>query len=762
MEKFARFKFMPPIPLGKEGTRICDSKEQRLFSREAAAECAVLLKNENGALPLKNEKIALFGMGAYDFLICGRGSGEIYTCYHQNFYDGVKDKEQNGKLSVYEPISDIYNAVYMPAREKNQKDPNLYLQELEIADQDINTAAANSDTAVIVISRVSGEGGDRKAEKGDYYLSDTEVSLVERVSAAFKKTVVILNVGAVLDLSLLANNPNISAILCGWMPGSEGGKALADLLVGDKNPSGRLTDTFTVSYDAYPGAAQFNADDLSLAYTEDIFVGYRYFETLPNKKEQVIYPFGYGLSYTSFETGNVAATQDGDKITVTATVKNTGDCAGKQVLQLYCSAPQGVLGKPSKQLVAFAKTDLLAKGDSQELSLCFDIKDIASYDDLGKIEKSAYLLEKGDYEILLGVNVRDTESVYTYTLNDNRIVFKTVPRCVPSKLEKRLLADGSFEALPQSDYVMDYGKRESLGGTAPAEQINFDKVGETISLKDFIAQLTDEELLDLTIGKEGFGLCNTACFAGNKRLDIPNVPTADGPAGIRLWPQTGCYTTCWPSATALASSWDIDLVYNVSRAAAMEAKECNFGIWLTPALNIHKDPLCGRNFEYFSEDPLISGKMAAAIVGGMQSLKISACIKHFACNNKEKERLKSDSRVSERALREIYLKGFEICVKESDPWSVMTTYNKLNGTYTPENYDLITGILRGEWGFKGMVSTDWDTLSNKVNVIKAGNDMIMPSCDKRPLCEALEKGELTRADLEACVERILSTYLKLV
>ncbi|MBO5725722.1 MAG: glycoside hydrolase family 3 C-terminal domain-containing protein, partial [Clostridia bacterium] len=614
----------------------------------------------------------------------------------------------------------------------------------------------------IVISRVSGEGGDRKAEKGDYYLSDTEVNMINNVSLAFKKTVIVLNLGAVLDCSLIANNDKIDAILCGWMPGSEGGRALSDLLVGDKNPSGKTTDTFAVSYDAYPGAAEFKKHEQKLDYIEDIYVGYRYFETIAGKKDDVIYPFGFGLSYTTFDVKFGEVKIDGESITLTATVKNTGDIAGKEVVQVYTSAPQGVLGKPAKVLTAFAKTRLLEPGDSETVTLNFNLNFVASYDDLGKIQKSAYILEKGEYNVYLGTNVRDNEKVFTHLLDENVITEQLVSRCAPCTLEKRMLADGSFENLPLREIGMEYPANEPIGGTAPEEAVMFDYVGDTISMEDFIAQLSDEEMIDLLSGKPGFGLCNTACFAGNKRLNIPNVPTADGPAGIRLWPQTGCYTTCYPSATALASSWDLDLVYEVSRHAALEAKENNFGIWLTPALNIHKDPLCGRNFEYFSEDPLISGRMAGAIVRGMQDLKVSACIKHFACNNKELNRTTSDSCVSERALREVYLKGFEICVKESDPWSVMTSYNKLNGTYTAENYDLVTGILRDEWNFGGMVTTDWWTLTNKVNVCKAGNDMVMPDCPVEPMLEAVKNGTLTRADMEHCVRRTLLTYLKLV
>ncbi len=761
IDKYAAFKYMPPKNLGKNGTRLSNCAEQNAFSREAARECAVLLKNENKALPLKNSKVALFGMGTYDFLICGRGSGEVYTSYHKNFYDGIKE---NGKIDIYEPISDIYNAIYIPARENNQKEPNLYLEEPHVDKNDIILAAESCDTAIITISRVSGETEDRKPTKGDYYLSDEETYLIDTVGEHFKKVIVVLNIGAVLDCSYFANNDKVDAVLCIWQGGSEGGAAAADLLVGDAVPSGKTVDTFAYSYEDYPGAAEFNKDNFGLDYTEDIFVGYRYFETFEGKKERVCYPFGFGLSYTEFAIDNITANETDGVITVSADVKNIGDSIGREVVQIYYGAPQNVLGNPAKQLIAFAKTKVLAPNESQTLTLSFKVTDMASYDDLGKLQKSAFLLEKGDYDIFVGNSVRDNKKVFTYTVDKNTVTEQLTARCVPQKLQKRLLANGEYEMLPQNDTPMQYPEHKSIIGTAPEKQINFDKVPEEISLNDFMAQLTDDELIDMVIGKSGFGLCNTACFSGIDRLDIPKVPTTDGPAGVRLWPQTGIFTTCFPSATALACSWDLELIERVSLAAAMEAKENNFGVWLTPALNIHKDPMCGRNFEYFSEDPYVTGKVASAIVRGIQSIKVAASVKHFACNNKETERLNSDSRVSERALREVYLKGFRICVQESDPWTIMTAYNKLNGTYAPENNDLITGILRGEWGYKGVTTTDWGTLSNKVNDIKAGTDMIMPDADKDmdKINEAYRRGELTRADLEQCVYRMLTFYQKLV
>ncbi len=761
IDKYAAFKYMPPKNLGKNGTRLSNCAEQNAFSRMAAGECAVLLKNNNKALPLKGETVALFGMGAYDFLICGRGSGEIYTSYHKNFYDGIKENE---KINIYEPISDIYNAIYLPAREDNKKDPNLYLEQPHVDEKDIKTASENCDVAIITISRVSGEGGDRTPTKGDYYLSDEETYLIDTVGKYFKKVVVVLNIGAVLDCSYFANNKNVDAVLCIWQGGSEGGAAAADLLVGDVVPSGKTVDTFAMSYEDYPDASEFNKDKYGLDYTEDIFVGYRYFETFEGKKERVCYPFGFGLSYTEFATYNITADQNDGVITVDVDVKNIGEIAGREVVQVYYGAPQKVLGNPAKQLIAFGKTKSLKSNESQTLTLTFKVNDMASYDDLGKIQKSAFLLEAGNYDIFVGTSVRDSQKVFTYKVDTNTVTEQLTARCVPHKLEKRLLASGEYELLPQNDTPMQYPEHSSIGGIAPETQINFDKVPEEISLNDFMTQLTDDELISMVIGKPGFGLCNTACFSGIDRLDIPKVPTTDGPAGVRLRPQTGVFTTCFPSATALACSWDTELIEKVGLAAAMEAKENNFGVWLTPALNIHKDPMCGRNFEYFSEDPYLTGKVASAIVRGMQSIKVAASVKHFACNNKETGRVLSDSRVSERALREVYLKGFRICVEESDPWTIMTAYNKINGTYAPENCDLITGILREEWGYNGVTTTDWWTLSDKVNAIKAGNDMIMPEAikDMDRINSAFKSGELTRADLEQCVYRMLTFYQKLV
>ena len=542
----------------------------------------------------------------------------------------------------------------------------------------------------------------------------------------------------------------------------EGGSAIADILCGDANPSGRLADTIAKSYDVYPCKEDFWECFDHVDYSDDIYVGYRYFETIPGAKENVRYPFGFGLSYTDFSlTGKLCGEADG-KITAAVTVTNTGAVAGKEVVQLYYSAPQGKLGKPARELAAYAKTKLLAPGERETLALTFDVSFMASFDDLGKIQKSAYVLEKGNYAFYLGKNVREAEKLsFEYKVKEDTVVEQLTQWCKPFKLEKRMLSDGSFESLPTGEESYYYGEVEPTGAVAPEKEVMFDKVGEEISLDEFVAQLTLEELMDFVGGQPPTGVANTGCFGPIKRLGVPAVPTADGPAGIRIEPCTGIPTTAWPCATLLACTWNTDIIFKVGQAGGAELKENNMGIWLAPALNIHRDPLCGRNFEYYSEDPLVAGKCAAADIRGVQSNKVAVSMKHFACNNKEANRFASDSRLSERALREIYLKGFEIAVKESDPYTVMSSYNLINGQHTSESWELLTGILRNEWGYKGMVVTDWGVKNDPVKEVWAGNDLKMHCGYPEDLKAAYDKGDLSRAQLELCVSRILGMFLKL-
>ena len=791
MNKYARFRYQPCIPLGDDGRCVTASVRHTQLSRKAATEGMVLLKNENNALPLKRgEKIALFGKATIEYIKGGGGSGDVHCPYIRNIYDGFKEKEKTGKVSVYMPLVDFYKdyvekeSVNIPTQAQinatwdivnamefcSKRDDmtydtfaSMHVKEPAVPEELISNAAENAETAIITLSRFSAEGVDRRPQGGDYYLSEIEKELIDKACVLFKKVVIVINSGATIDCEYFAENKKVSAVLFGWQGGMEGGMAIADILCGDVNPSGKLTDTIVKSYDYYPCKDEFWESFKYIDYSDDIYVGYRYFETIPGSKDYVRYPFGFGLSYTTFEINGRVCCESEGKIVAVATVKNTGTVAGKEVIQLYYSAPQGLLGKPSRELAAYKKTKLLSPGEAETVVLSFDVNEMASFDDLGKIAKSAYVLEKGNYEFYLGTSVRKAEKLaFEYEVKDNIITEQLKNWCKPFKLEKRMLSDGSFEALPAGEESYYYAVNELSGASAPNELVKFDDVGEKISMDEFVAQFTLDELMYIVGGQKTTGVCNTGSFGGIERLDIPYFPTADGPAGLRLEPETGIPTTAWPCATLLACTWNTDLIYEVGAAGGAELRENNLAIWLAPALNIHRDPLCGRNFEYYSEDPLVAGKSAAAATRGIQSNKVAVSIKHFACNNKEANRYDIDSRISERALREIYLKGFEICVKEADPYTVMSSYNRINGQHTSESYELLTGILRNEWGFKGMVVTDWGVKNNPVKEVKAGNDMKMHCGYPEDLKAAYDKGELTRADLEICVKRILEMFTKLV
>ncbi len=790
MEKYARFKYQPCKPLGKDGRCVTASEEHIALSRKAAADGAVLLKNTDNALPLASgEKVALFGKTTIEYVKGGGGSGDVNCPYIRSIYDGMSEKEAEGKIGIFMPVIDFYKA-YVKEAQKNvptQKQidavwdivnnmefcqkrddmtydtfQSMFVKEAEIPDALIADAAAFADTAVISIGRFSAEGTDRRVQGGDYIMSQTEKSLIDRVTALFKKVIIVLNAGAVLDCEYFAENPKIQAVLMGWQAGMEGGGAVADILCGDVNPSGKLPDTLVKSYDCYPSKADYEASFDYVDYSEDIYVGYRYFETVAGKKDCVRYPFGFGLSYTEFDISGAFCGESDGKIVAVCTVNNTGKVAGKEVVQVYCSAPQGKLGKPAKVLGGFKKTKLLAPGEAETLAISFDISSMASFDDTGKIKKSAYILEKGEYEFYLGNSSENAKKLeFVYVVKEDTVTEQLKNWCKPFKLEKRMLADGSYEKLATGESEYYYGANEPTGAKAPEKPVMFDRVNEDITMDEFVAQFTMDELKDFVGGQPTTGVANTGWFGGLKRLGVPAVPTADGPAGLRLNTETGIPTTAWPCATLLAATWDEELVFEVGAAAASELRENNIGIWLAPAMNIHRNPLCGRNFEYFSEDPLLAGKMAAAEVRGIQSQKIAVSLKHFACNNKEPNRFACDSRLSERALREIYLKGFEICVKEAQPWSIMSSYNLINGQHTSESYELLTGILRDEWGFKGMVATDWGVKNDPVKEVKAGNDLKMPVGYPDDLQKGLDDGRITRADLELCVKRILEMFTKL-
>ena len=790
MEKYARFRYQPCIPLGEGGKCITASVEHANLSRKAAGEGMVLLKNEGNALPLaKGSKVALFGKATIEYIKGGGGSGDVYTPYIRNIFEGFKMKEDEGKVEIYAPLVDFYKD-YVKAESVNvltqeQIDARwdivnnmefctyrdeltydtfaaMHVVEAKVPDELIVSASEWADTAIVTLSRFSAEGVDRRAKGGDYYFSDLEKELIDRLGELFAKVIVVINSGATVDLEYVAENDKVQGILFGWQGGMEGGAAVADILVGDVNPSGKMADTIAKSYDAYPCKDDFWECFDHLDYSDDIFVGYRYFMTIPGAKEQIRYPFGFGLSYTTFAISGILAGESDGKILVAATVTNTGKVAGKEVVQLYYSAPQGKLGKAARELCAYKKTSLLAPGQSETVVMSFDIEDMASFDDLGKIQKSAYVMEAGAYGIYLGTSVLNAEKIaYEYVLDADKVVSQRESRCRPFKLARRMLADGSFEELPQGEPEYYYGKNEPSGAVAPETPVMFDDIGVKCTVEEFVAQLTVDELIYLVEGHGSTGVANTGCFGGVSRLKIPAVPTADGPAGLRLDTKVGKLTTAWPCATLLACTWNPELMFAVGAGGGAEIRENNIGIWLAPALNIHRDPLCGRNFEYYSEDPFVAGKSASAVTRGVQSQQVAVSIKHFACNSKEANRFGCDSRLSERALREIYLRGFEICVKEADPWTIMSSYNLINGQHTSESYELLTCILRDEWGYKGMVETDWGQKNNPVREVLAGNDLKMPCGYPKELKAAYEEGIITRADLDLCVKRILEMFMKL-
>ncbi len=791
MNKFARFRYQPCLPLGEDGKRVTASKKHIDLSMQAAGEGMVLLKNSNNSLPLaKGENIALFGKATIEYIKGGGGSGDVHCPYIRNIYEGFAEKEIDGKVKVYMPLVDYYKdyvkreSVNIPTQEQinatwdivnamefcTKRDDmtydtfaSMHVKEPDVPDELIDTASEFANTAIFTVSRFSAEGVDRRPQGGDYYLSDLEKSIIDRLGEKFEKVIIVINSGATIDCEYFAENDAVDSVLLAWQGGMEGGAAIADILCGDVNPSGKLTDTIAKSYDSFPSSVEFWDSFQYLNYSDDIYVGYRFFETIPDAAHCVRYPFGYGLSYTQFEISGRACTESNGKIIAVCDVKNIGKTAGKEVVQLYYSAPQGMLGKPSKELAAYKKTSLLAPGESETVVLTFNVNDMASYDDLGKIAKSAYVLEAGSYYFHLGTSVRETEKLeFVYNLQKAVVTQQLESRCKPFKLQYRLLSNGRFETLRCGKEKYFYGVNEPSGAVAPENTVMFDEVGESITLDEFIAQMTLDELMYIVGGQKTTGVCNTGSFGGIDRLGIPYFPTADGPAGLRLEPATGIPTTAWPCATLLACTWNTDLIYNVGAAGGAELRENNLAVWLAPALNIHRDPLCGRNFEYYSEDPLVAGKCAAAATKGIQSSKAAVSIKHFACNNKEANRYDIDARISERALREIYLKGFEICVKEANPYTVMSSYNRINGQHTSESYELLTGILRDEWGFEGMVVTDWGVKNNPVLEVKAGNDMKMHCGYPADLMKAYKKGKLTRADLEVCTKRILEMFLKLV
>ncbi len=769
--------------------------------RRSGADGIVLLKND-GVLPLENGvKVAVFGRCQINWFYVGYGSGgNVNAPYKVNLADALRQAEKNGFVTLDKEVASFYeNWCSKPANEPNDgwwgHWPMCY-PEADVPADLVTAAAKNNDVAVVVIGRAAGEDRENTLTKGSYYLTDEEIALLDKVTSSFGKTVAVIDAGNVIDLAWTKKyGDKLSALVYAWQGGMESGNAVADVLTGAVNPSGRLTDTIAETYDDYPSSANFGGLDYN-EYKEDVYVGYRYFETF--KKDKVLYPFGFGLSYTDFsiQVDDFKKTEKGTEVCVT--VKNTGKRAGREVVQLYASAPQGKLGKPAKVLVAFAKTALLEAGASESVTLTCDDYAYSSYDDGGVTGNAySYVLEKGEYVFFVGNSVRTQTIAGRYTLNTDKILVTLTPVCRVKDPFDRLKAvekDGevtmAYEPTPVADYDLKKRILDSLPAEIPPRKYNGENFGDVLSGKlsvdDFVAVLNVEELQALT---RGYGCMNAPQgVSGNagsyggiirslEEKGVRAVITTDGPAGIRI----GYYNALLPCGTALACTWDPALVEKLYEKVGDEMIHYNTDVLLGAGMNIHRDPLCGRNFEYYSEDPLISGKFAAAFTKGIQSRGKAACPKHFACNNQEVRRNVCDSRVSERALREIYLKGFEICVKESDPINIMTSYNKLNGVWCHYNFDTVSVVLRGEWGFDGTVITDWwmkksaspefPKINDNAYRIRSRVDVLMPGTitystkgykKYKDLIKSVGKeGCITLAEMQEAAKNTLRTLIRL-
>lgn len=749
-------------------------------ARKAAADGSVLLVND-GVLPLSpGSRVALFGRIQHDWFYVGYGSGgDVRALYLVSPAQGLAASG----LILDERIS----ALYAEWVKKEPADNGFWGHwpyshpEMPLSDEEITSAAERCETAVVLIGRAAGEDRDSKLAEGSFYLTKAEEELLFRVKRAFSKTVVVLNMGSVADFSW-SETTAPSALLVVWQGGMESGNALADILTGKSEPGGRLTDTVARHYGDYPSSSCFGNAKYNF-YKEDIYVGYRCFETF--SPEKVLFPFGYGLGYTSFDIVAESVSFDGGKVSVTAKVTNTGKRGGREVVQLYVAKPHRRLAHPARELAAFCKTSVIPPGESAEVGLSFTLSDIESFDDAA----SEWVTEAGEYGLYLGKNVRD--AVYSGSF----IVKSETARKVPSAAAPtvpflRMTAkDGepAFEQAPLSAADLKARILSALPPELPRPDtpVTFaDVTAGSRTAEELAACLTDEELEAISRGdytmNSPLGAKGNAGVLGGvtpslRGKGIPAAVTTDGPSGIRL--AASC--SLLPSGICLASSWDTEGTEALAALLGSEMRAKGSDILLAPGMNIHRDPLCGRNFEYFSEDPLLTGRIAAAYIRGIQSQGVSACPKHFACNNQERLRIFNDSRLSERALREIYLKGFGIAVREGKPLAVMTSYNKINGVWGHYSYDLCTTVLRGEWGYDGMVMTDWwmryapspefPAIRDNAYRVRAQVDVLMPGGKrvgrKKPdgtLLESLGKpGGITRGELQRTAANVIRALSRL-
>lgn len=810
MKKFQSFGVLTPEESERE-------KKHKSLARRAAAEGYVLLKNE-GLLPLQNKNIALYGAGSRRTVKGGSGSGDVYERHSVTIEEGLKnagfifpttlwmdrfEKKYQEDIAEWEAMVEEKIKGFSPVQSMKMFDVIHEYQKPNPACTPIleDELSDETDTAIYVLSRQAGEGGDRRYEKGDYLLSDVEEESLRLLSAHYKKLVLVLNCGSVIDLSIL-DQVRIDAVIFYAQGGMEGGNALADILTGKVNPCGKLTDTWAYHYDDYPCADTFgyrNGDVSQEDYREDIYVGYRYFDAFSIHPR---FPFGFGLSYTTFSMGRKAVLVDGSKVTVDVSVKNTGKYAGREVVQLYLQKPQMVQGVEEKSLAAFAKTGCLQPGETELVTTTFDVCDLAVYDE----EKEMFVLPQGEYGVLLGTHTGAVSPVAVLTLSEE-VVVEQVSAVHPfARSYERMQPEQGKRVYEESltRYAMQVDPRRRKEKTqANPYQKRVEELLRNLTISDRIRLVTGGGY-SMKCYNNVMGAAGRTCTKLLKK-GVPNIVMSDGPAGLNVVPCTAIakdgtprfpdgvlvdwrwgwikkheemikhlpgkyqkvyrYTTAWPSETLLAQSFDIDLLEEVGQAIGREMKEIGISIWLAPGLNIHRNPLCGRNFEYYSEDPLVSGKMAAAVTRGVQSVgDVGVSVKHFCCNNQEDNRMEMSSNVTQRALREIYLRAFRIAIEEGDPWTIMSCYNRVNGLHVCNNKELLTDVLRGEWGYQGLVMSDW-TATNQCShakAINAGNDLIMPG-DKsvwKALEQAKKEGLLQEDALQQSCERVLTLILK--
>ncbi|MGF7047269.1 beta-glucosidase [Paenibacillus sp. DS2015] len=771
------------------------------FSRIVAAEGAVLLKNERNVLPFQNsENVSVFGRTQVNYYRSGTGSGgSVHVTHTTHLLDGLRSKEN---LTVNEELA----AIYEKWIEHNPFDNGgggwaaepWHQKEMPLTDEMVSDARNKSEKAIVVIGRTAGEDQDNADEPGSYQLTPEEKAMIKQVTTYFEKTVVVLNVSNIIDMSWMNDESYkypVPCVIYSWQGGMEGGIAIADVLAGEVTPSGKLTDTIAYSIEDYPSTRNYG-DEFKNVYQEDIYVGYRYFETFFPDKVQ--FEFGYGLSYTQFkieqDEAKLTSTKGEKHVEIDVTVTNTGTTfAGKEVVQVYYEAPQGKLGQPAKALAAFGKTKVLQPGESQRLTVCFPVHSMASYDDAGVTgHTSAYVLEAGTYRLYVGTSVKNVEEVEFeglrgFVVESLQVVLQVQEAMAPTESFMRmktgnLKQDGSYELafveVPKRKISMAERIKKNLPKTLMQTGNQGYKLRDVhngkVEMGAFIAQLSDQDLAAIVRGEgmnsplvtpgtaSAFGGVSDSLF----NYGIPVACTADGPSGIRM--DSGQKATQVAIGTLLAATWNAELVEELYVMEGQELVSYNVDALLGPGLNIRRSPLNGRNFEYFSEDPLISGLFAAACTRGIMKGGSNATLKHFACNNQEKHRSKVDAVVSERALREIYLKGFEIAVKQGGANSIMTSYNPINGHWAASNYDLNTTLLRGEWGFKGIVMTDWWAIMNDVVhggpadrkytnwMVRAQNDlyMVVPNYGAEingwedNTMKSLEDGSLTRGELQ--------------